>query len=104
MAAHNHTPVIVGGYVRVTGHLVGRSLIDGLRGIFTIGGQLEEGDYFMDQSRDLLERHFQLIQLRDQTVIRHRYLKSVLNVCVALPINDVSMMYNVTGRGISKMN
>jgi hypothetical protein len=84
----NYTPVMVGGYVRVTGHLIGRSLIDSLRGTFATGGLLEQGDYFMDQSRDLLEKHLQLIFLRDQTTIRYRFLMSVFSVCVALPSNN----------------
>jgi hypothetical protein len=43
----------------------------------------------MDQSRDLLQRHLQLIQLSEQTLIRRGYTKSVYSVCVAQSNSDV---------------
>ncbi|KAH9978289.1 hypothetical protein BJV74DRAFT_142156 [Russula compacta] len=74
--SQNYAPKIVEGAVEVTGHIIGRSLIDGLRKSFTTSSQVEEGDYFMDQSRDLLQKHLQLIQLNEQTIIRHRYVEA----------------------------
>jgi hypothetical protein len=71
----NYPPAIeiVGGTIEVTGHLDGRSLISGLwRTIFT-GSLVQDGDYFMDQSRALLQRHLKLMQLEDQNVIRYNY-------------------------------
>ncbi|KAH9987574.1 hypothetical protein BJV77DRAFT_1024892 [Russula vinacea] len=61
MATQNHhapdvlggvAEVAVNGVIEVTGPLIGR-----------------KGDYFMDRSRDLLRRHIQLIELREQDVI-----------------------------------
>lgn len=76
--SQNHTPdllggafeVNVGGVVEVTGPLIGWSIIDGLRRKFSASGQMEEGDYFMDRSRELLRRHLQLIEVNDQDTIR----------------------------------
>jgi hypothetical protein len=71
----NYPPAIeiVGGTIEVTGHLDGRSLISGLwRTIFT-GSLLQDGDYFMDRSRVLLQRHLRLMRLQDQKIVRHTY-------------------------------
>ncbi|KAI0299136.1 hypothetical protein B0F90DRAFT_1668778 [Multifurca ochricompacta] len=35
--------------------------------------QIEQGDHYMDLSRDLLEKHLQLMLLNDQTAIRHTF-------------------------------
>ena len=75
-----YTPIGAEGVVEVNVHLVGSSLIDSLRRTFTVGSQMEQGDYFMDRSLDLLEKHLQLMLLRDQANIRTRYMKSVFNV------------------------
>lgn len=66
---------IVGGTIEVHGHLDGRSLIGGLwRTIFT-GSLIQDGDYLMDRSRALLQRHLKLMQFQDQNLIRHNYDK-----------------------------
>jgi hypothetical protein len=80
-----YTPIGVEGVVEVNAHLVGSSLIDSLRRTFSVDSQMEQGDYFTDRSMDLLERHLQLMRLTDQIAIGNRYMKSVFNVCVALP-------------------
>lgn len=71
--------------VDFNGHLVGSSLIDSLLRTFTIDSQMDQGDHFMDRSLDLLEKHIQLMLLREQNAIRQRFMKSVLNIYVALP-------------------
>jgi len=53
----------IGVTVNVSSHLVGRSLIDGLRRSLSTSDQEELGDNFMDRSRDLLQRHLNLIEL-----------------------------------------
>jgi hypothetical protein len=79
-----YTPIGVEGVVEVNAHLVGSSLIDSLRRTFTVDSQMEQGDYFMDRSMGLLEKHLQLMLLGDQNTIRDRYLKSVFNgLCCA---------------------
>jgi hypothetical protein len=75
-----YTPIGVEGVVEVNARLVGSGLIDSLRRTMTVDSQMEEGDYFMDRSMDLLEKHLQLMRLREQTIIRTRYIKSVFNV------------------------
>lgn len=78
MATQNHhapdvlggvAEVAVNGVIEVTGPLIGRSIIDGLWKKISPRSQIQEGDYFMDRSRDLLRRHIQLIELREQDVI-----------------------------------
>jgi hypothetical protein len=86
--SQNHAPdflggvveVTVGGVVDVTSPLIGRSIIDGLRTKFSPSGQMQEGDYFMDRSRDILKRHLQLIEVHQQDLIRLGIEKSVLTI------------------------
>jgi len=68
------SPHIVEGFVEVTGHLLGRSLIDFLRQNLITSCQVEQGDEFMDRSTVLLEQHLQLIELELQTQIRLHYM------------------------------
>jgi hypothetical protein len=83
-----YTPIGVEGVVEVNAHLVGGSVIDSLRRTFTIDSQMEQGDYFMDRSLDLLEKHLQLMLLHEQVPIKKSYLKSVFNYlcCAAEPL------------------
>jgi hypothetical protein len=74
-----YTRIGVEGVVEVNAHLVGSSLIDSLRRTFTIDSQMEQGDSFMDRSLNLLEKHLQLMLLREQNIIRQRYIESVFN-------------------------
>lgn len=86
----NHPPdllggvveVTVGGVVDVSSPLIGRSIIDGLRTKFSTGSQMQQGDYFMDRSRDLLRRHLQLIEVHQQDTIRLRIEELVQTVCI----------------------
>lgn len=80
--SQNYAPEIVGGVVEVAGHLIGRSLVDGLRSTFTTGSQVQKGNDFMDQSRALLQNHLQLIELSEQAIIRHQYTKLVYGICM----------------------
>jgi len=75
--SQNYAPELVGSVFGVAGDLVGRSLIDSLRKSFTSSSQEQRGDYFMDQSRVLLQNHLQLIELHDQTKILRKYQKLV---------------------------
>ena len=75
-----YTPVRVEGVVEVDARLVGGSLIDSLRRTFTIDRQIDRGDYFMDRSLNLLEKHLQLMLLSDQMTIQTQYTGSVFNV------------------------
>lgn len=74
---------IVGGTIEVTGNLDGRSLLGGLWRTFFTGTLLQEGDYFMDRSRALLQRHLKLMQLRDQNLIRQKYDTLVSGIHIA---------------------
>jgi hypothetical protein len=72
--SQNYAPQIVGSVVaEVAGGLIGKNLIDSLRKSFTSSSQVERGDYFMDQSRVLLQNHLQLIELHEQGNIHRNY-------------------------------
>jgi hypothetical protein len=85
--SENYAPQMVGGAiggaVEVAGHLIGIHLVDRLRRNFSPGDQMDKGDYYMDQSRDLLSQHLQLIHLSEQSSIRHSYTKFVGSICMA---------------------
>jgi hypothetical protein len=82
--SQNYVPELVGSVVvEVAGDLIGRSLIDSLRRSLTSSSQEERGDYFMDQSRVLLQNHLQLIELHDQNKIHRKYQKLVYGIQVA---------------------
>jgi len=61
--------------VNVSSHLIGRSLIDDLRRSVSISDQEDLGDDFMDQSRELLEKHMSLMELRTQQLVRETVMK-----------------------------
>ena len=63
----------VGGVVDVAGPVIGRSIIDGLRRKFSPSGLVQEGDFLLDRSRDLLGRHLQLMEVRDEKAIRKNF-------------------------------
>ena len=75
--SQKYAPELVGGVVEVAGGLIGKSLIDNLRQSFTSSSQEERGDFFMDQSRVLLQNHLQLIQRQDKTKIHRKYQRLV---------------------------
>jgi hypothetical protein len=64
---------IVGGVIEVTGSPDGRRLISGLWRIFTTSYQVQKGDFLMDRSRGLLQRHLKRMRLEDQNIIRESY-------------------------------
>ena len=65
--------VNVGGVVEVNGSLVGRSMIEGFWSKFSPSSQIQEGDCYMDRSRDLFKRHLRLIEVREQDAIWQRF-------------------------------
>jgi hypothetical protein len=84
-AFQNYPPAIeiLGGTIEVTGHLDGRNLIGGLWKTFFTGSLVQDGDYFMDRSRALLQRHLKLMKLRDQNIIRDNYAALVSGIHIA---------------------
>ena len=80
----SHGPRIVETIFESACHLLGgAAVIDFLRRNLITGGQVQQGDEFMDQSRDLLQKHLELMRLEEQNRIRRDYLKSVYYVHVA---------------------
>ena len=94
-----YTPIGVEGVVEVNAHLVGGSVIDSLRRTFTIDSQMEQGDYFMDRSLDLLEKHLQMMLLREQITIQQGYMESVFHdlCCSAESLKRDALTYQGTG-------
>lgn len=73
--SQTYAPEIAEGAAHVAGYILGRSLVDGIRSIFNTAGHVDKGDSYMDQSRDLLERHLELLNLNQQNRIRTEYVK-----------------------------
>ena len=46
------------------------NISDGVLTSFSSSSQMKQGNYFLDQARELLRRHFQLIEVADQVRIR----------------------------------
>ena len=78
----NYPPAIeiVGGTIEVTSQLDGRNLIGGLWTTFFTGSLVQDGDYFMDRSRALLQRHLRLMRLEDRGIIRYTYVRLVSGI------------------------
>jgi len=64
---------IVGGVIEVTGSPDGTRLISGLWRIFTTSYQVRKGDFLMDRSRSLLQRHLKRMRRHDQNIILETY-------------------------------
>ncbi|KAF8471474.1 hypothetical protein DFH94DRAFT_769774 [Russula ochroleuca] len=50
-------------------HSVGKKIIGNLRNRFTITSQTQRGDFYLDQSRVLLQKHAHIINAEDQDII-----------------------------------
>jgi hypothetical protein len=74
---HDLGPEIARGAIKVSGHFLGRSLINGVRKNFLTSGQKQQGDGYMDKSRELLQKHLRLIKLQEQNLIQRHYKKLV---------------------------
>jgi hypothetical protein len=86
---HDLAPGIASGViVEVSGHVLGRSLIDGLRRNIFPSGQVEQGDHYMDRSRELLQKHLKLIQLHEKDTILDYYEELVWQIHTAHRLAD----------------
>lgn len=81
------TEETVEGVVNVAGPLIGRSIIDGLRRKFFPSGLVQEGDILMDRSRDLLGRHFQLMEVHDQDTVRENVDQLISTIYISQSID-----------------
>ncbi len=74
----NHTPDILGGAAEVTvegvieviSPLFGGSLVSGLLRKISTSSQHHAGDYYMDRSRILLQKHLELMEPHEQRAIK----------------------------------
>ena len=71
----NHLPEADGAVLEVTDHHVGQQIIDILRRTFTSNGMKQRGDFYRDQTRELLQRCLERIV--DREFIYHMCKKSV---------------------------
>ena len=62
-------PEIVEDIFEVGSHFIGREIIETLKKNFTGDGKAREGDFYMNQSRALLQTHLQMISLDERTTI-----------------------------------
>ncbi|KAI0294569.1 hypothetical protein BC826DRAFT_1175352 [Russula brevipes] len=68
---------IAEGVADVASHVLGRKIIDSLRNNFTSVGKMRRGDFYMNQSREMLQMHMQLLDLDEQAAIRRKYIKAM---------------------------
>lgn len=66
-------PEIAEDIFEVGSHFIGREIIQTLKKKFTGDGKARRGDFYMDQSRALLQRHLQMMSLDEQSTIRQEY-------------------------------
>jgi len=62
-------PEIAEDTSEVGSHFIGRELIQTLKNKFTADGKARQGDFYMNQSRALLQTHLQMISLDERTTI-----------------------------------
>jgi len=72
-SSQNYAPEIVGAVLEVSAHVLGRSVMDSLRGHFSTRSQKQLGDSFLDESRKLLQKHLDLLEFNTQNTIRRHY-------------------------------
>jgi len=87
--SQDYAPHIVGSVFSVTGNLLGRSLIDGLRKRFSPRCQEQRGDYFKDQSRELLQKHLNIIPSDQQLTISDNYAQFVYKIHTTQSIDSL---------------
>ena len=78
----NYGPQIAAGVFEVRCHRIGKAIIDSLRKNFTGDGQMQRGDFYMNRSRELLQRHLKIIRLDDKNIIQEKYAEWVRRVQV----------------------
>lgn len=66
-------PEIAGDIFEVGSHFIGREIIETFKKKFTGDGKAQRGDFYMSQSRALLQTHLQMMSLDEQTTIRREY-------------------------------
>ena len=66
-------PEIAKDVFEVGSHFIGRELVQTLKKKFTRDGKARRGDFYMNQSRALLQTHLQMMSLDEQTTIRRKY-------------------------------
>jgi len=67
------------GYIfEVASHLIGKAIVDILRENFTGDGKMQRGDFYMNQSRELLRRHVEIIRRDDKPIIQEKYAEWVM--------------------------
>ena len=61
---------------------VANQVVGSLRENFTGDGNTQCGDFYMNQSRDLLRRHLEVIRPGDKTIIQEKYTEWVRRIQV----------------------
>jgi len=69
----NYGLEITGYIFKVASHRIGKAIVDILRENFTGDGKMQRGDFYMNQSRELLRRHLEIIRRDDKPIIQEKY-------------------------------
>lgn len=70
-----HGPEIAEDILEVGSHFIGKEIIQTLKKNFTGDGKAQQGDFYMNQSRALLQTHLRMMSVAEQTTIRRKYTK-----------------------------
>ena len=82
----NRLPETDGADLEVTAHHVGQQIINVLRTNFTGNCIMQRGDFYIIQTRELLQRCLERIDMSGQTCIYKMCVKSVQNPLQSLGI------------------
>jgi hypothetical protein len=67
------TPGTAEGAFEATTHTIGKKIIETLRKSFTGNGKVQRGDFYLNQSRELLQKNFQLLHPDDQIIVQEQF-------------------------------
>lgn len=73
----NNSSTTHGEETVVAKHSIGEKIIDSLRNSFTGGGKIRRGDFYMNQSHDLLQRYLRIIDVNERHSIMETYIELV---------------------------
>lgn len=66
---------LAGGVFEVASQFINQKIVEAIRKNFSGDGKKQRGDFYMDQSRELLQMHFQEIQRKDKQHILRMFTR-----------------------------
>jgi hypothetical protein len=66
---------LAGGVFEVASQFINQKIVEAIRKNFSGDGKIRRGDFYMAQSRELLQMHFQEIRIKDKHNILRMFRK-----------------------------